>query len=57
MLIFNIQVSSNLALPIKRCEPEKIYLIFEKKGENPPKSHRTQMKITRSDSAYQRALL
>jgi hypothetical protein len=36
--------------------PEKICPILEKRG-TPPKSHRTLMKITPSDSAYQRTLL
>ena len=56
MLILNIQVSLSLVLPIKIHEPAKFALIF-KKGEIPPKSHRMLMKITPSDSAYQKNLL
>ena len=52
MLISNIEVSSSL--PIRSYNlPEKIFL-FLKKEKTPPKSHRILMKITPSDSAYQR---
>ena len=48
MLILNIQVSLGLALLIKGYEPEKICLIFEKRG-NPPKSISVLIKTTPSD--------
>ena len=53
MLILNIQVSSNLILPVKSYEPEKMFPYFGKKGKIPPKSHRFLMEIPPSDSAYQ----
>ena len=37
MLIPNIQVSLSLVLPIKSYEPEKIRLIFKKRGKDPLK--------------------
>ena len=56
MLIQNMQNSSNLMVPIKSYEPEKICPMFEKRGHI-PKYQVIFIKISALDSAYQGILL
>ena len=51
MLISKTYVSLSLILPVKGYKPEKIFLIFEKRGKQPPKSKVILMKIPLSENS------
>ena len=57
LLISNIYVSLSLVLPIKDYRAQEYLFDFQKKGKQTPKSHIILIKVTSSDSAYQKTLL